>query len=333
MAKNYVVGVDIGGTNVRAAVIDHAAGKIVARSLNIPSRAMDGEVYTAQQVVESVRQSLENANLTVDSIAGIGVAVPGHVIPEEGKILWAPNFYGQWRGVYLAKPINDALGIPVYLGNDANLAALGEYTYGVGKGTNHLVMITLGTGVGGGVIINGKLLTGANGGAGELGHMIVAASPSVRGGNSAFGTIEALAQRDAICERAARKIAEGRKSLLLTESYDRLKLTPQMIYDAAAKGDEVGIETFQETGYYIGLALGSIINIFNPELIVIGGGIAQAGSLLIDPIIRSTQANAIGTLYQTCKIVTADLGDNAGIMGAAALAISESEQTATVAAK
>lgn len=321
--KNYVVGVDLGGTNCRAAVIDHKAGKIVARSLNIPSRAMDGELYTAQQIVEAVRQSLENANLTIESVAGVGVAVPGVVKPEEGTILWAPNFYGQWRGIQLAKPIQDALQVPVYLGNDANLATLGEYSYGIGKGTSHLVMITLGTGVGGGVIINGRLLTGANGGAAELGHMIIAAGPHARGGNTAFGTLEALAQRDAINERAARKIAEGRPSTLSNESYDRLQLTPQTIANAALQGDQVAIETYEETGYYIGLGLGSIINVFNPEMIVIGGGIAQAGALLFDPIIRSARANAIGILQRTCKIVPADLGDNAGIMGAAALAILE----------
>jgi glucokinase len=322
--KNYVIGVDIGGTNCRAAVVDHAQGKIVARSLNIPSRAMDGVLYTAQQVVEATTQALENANLTLDSVAGVGVAVPGHVNAAEGKILWAPNFYGQWRGVYLAKPIADTLGVAVHLGNDASLAALGEYMYGVGKGTSHFVMITLGTGVGGGVIIDGKLLLGATGGAGELGHMIVAASDSARGGNSSFGTLEGLAQRDAICERAARKLAHGPDSILLVDGYDRLKLTPQLISDAAQKGDLVAIETFNETGYYIGLGVASVINIFNPEMVVIGGGIAQAGDLLFGPLIRTAQANAIGTMYSTCKIVPADLGDNAGIMGAAALAITES---------
>ena len=326
MTKNYVVGVDLGGTNCRAAVIDHAGGKIVARSLNVPSRAMDGELYTAQQVVEAVRQAMDNANITADAVAGVGVAVPGHVIPDEGKILWAPNFHAQWRGVYLAQPIEEALKLPVRLGNDANLAALGEYTYGVGRGTNHLVMITLGTGVGGGVIIDGKLLTGANGGAGELGHLIIAANANARGGNTAFGSLEGLAQRDAICERAARKIAEGRKTSLLVDGYDRMQLTPQIICAAAVDGDEVALETYQEIGYFVGLGLASIINVFNPEMVVIGGGIAQAGPIIFDPIVRTTKANAITTLYSTCKIVPADLGDNAGIMGAAALAIIEAEK-------
>jgi glucokinase len=321
--KNYVVGVDIGGTNCRAAVIEHSEGKIVARSLNIPSRAMDGENYTAQQVVEAVTQALENANLTLASVAGIGVAVPGLVKPDEGKILWAPNFYGQWRGVYLAKPIQEALRVPVFLGNDANLATLGEFTYGIGRGTEHLVMITLGTGVGGGVIIDGKLMTGATGGAGELGHTFVAASDTARGGNASFGTIEGLAQRDAICERAARKLAHGPKSLLLVAGYDRLKLTPRMISEAAEKGDAVAIETFEEIGYYVGLSVASFINIFNPDMVVIGGGVAQAGPILFDAIVRTARANAIGVLFDTCKIAMADLGDNAGIMGGAALAISE----------
>jgi len=203
--KKYVVGVDLGGTNVRAAVVEEATGKIVARSANVPSRAQDGADFTAAQTAEAVKQAIGNGEINATDVGGIGMAVPGHIHPKEGEVLWAPNFKDQWRGVPLAKLVSDQTGLGVYLGNDANLAALGEFQYGAGRGTKHLVMFTLGTGIGGGIIIDGKLLTGSDGGAGELGHILIAASETARAGNSTFGTLEGLAQRDAITERAARR--------------------------------------------------------------------------------------------------------------------------------
>ncbi|MDR3709851.1 MAG: ROK family protein [Capsulimonadaceae bacterium] len=319
--KQYVIGVDLGGTNVRAAVVEEATGKIAARSANVPSRALDGAEFTAQQIAEAVKQAISNGEVDADNVLGIGMAVPGHIHPKEGEVLWAPNFKDQWRGVPLAKMVSELTDdSKVYLGNDANLAAFGEYQYGAGRGSRHLVMFTLGTGIGGGIIIDGNLLTGSDGGAGELGHIFIAGGcADARGGLAMFGTLEGMAQRDAITERAARKVAAGRKTLLAEGVFDRHLLTPKAVGDAAAKGDPLALEVMEETGYYIGLGVASCINIFNPEVFVIGGGIAQAGKVLFDPIIRTAQANAISTLYARCRIVEAELGDNAGIMGGAAL--------------
>jgi glucokinase len=318
--SRYVVGADLGGTNVRAALIEEQSGTIVSRSENITSRAMDGADFTASQIAFAVDQAITISKVDRSKVTGVGVAVPGHIHPAEGMVLWAPNFYRQWRGVALARLVADQVKLPVQIGNDANLAALGEFTYGIGRGARHLVMLTLGTGVGGGVIIDGKLLIGHDGGAAELGHMLVAATPDARGGNTAFGSLEGLAQRDAICERAARKLAMGRDSLLSQgPTFDRLELTPKAIADAATAGDTVALETLQEIGHYVGLGVANCINIFNPEIVVIGGGIAQAGDLLMAPIIRSAKVNAIKTLFSTCRIALAALGDNAGIMGAGAL--------------
>jgi glucokinase len=148
----------------------------------------------------------------------------------------------------------------------------------------------------------------------------VAASEGARGGNAAYGSLEGLAQRDAICERAARKLALGRKSLLSDgPAFSRLDLTPKSISDAALLHDEVAMETLEEVGHFIGLGVATCISVFNPQIVVIGGGIAQAGDLLMAPITRTAKVNSIPTLYSTCKIVTAALGDNAGIMGAGAL--------------
>jgi glucokinase len=319
--EQYVIGVDLGGTNARAAVIQEPTGIIVSRSANVPSRAMDGVEATAAQVAEAVRQALAGGGIDASQAKGIGMAVPGHVHSDEGVVLWTPNFKDQWRRAQVAQPISRLTGLPVFLGNDANLAALGEFQFGAGKGTKHLVMFTLGTGIGGGVVIDGKLLTGSDGGAGELGHIIVQGGfEHARGGNTMFGSLEGLAQRDAICERAARKIALGRKTIIAeSDDYDRHSLTPKAISEAALEGDSLAIETLEETGYYIGIGVASCINIFNPEVFVIGGGIAQAGSILMDSIKRTAKANSICTLAQKCRIVNGELGDNAGIMGAAAL--------------
>ena len=206
------MGVDLGGTNVRAAVIDRETERIVARGENISSLAMEGIAQTAGQIVLAVETAIEAAGATKDQVLGVGVAVPGHVKAKEGLVMWAPNFKDQWKHVPIAHLVETLLDRPVRIGNDANLAALGEFRFGAGRSVRHLIMITLGTGVGAGIIVDGKLLDGADGGAGEVGHMII--NPGGRGGNTAFGTVEGEAQRDGIIERAARKIQSGRPTTL-----------------------------------------------------------------------------------------------------------------------
>lgn len=320
--KPFVVGVDLGGTNVRAAVLERATERIVARGDNLPSFAQDGVAQTAGQIALAAETAMRQAGVGVGDVLGVGIAVPGHVKAHEGRVMWAPNFKDQWRGVQIAQPVQDAVGLPVFIGNDANLAALGEFTFGAGREVRHLAMVTLGTGIGGGLIIDGKLVEGADGGAGEIGHMVI--NPGGRGGNSAFGSVEGETQRDAIVERAARKIQEGYPtSLSEIADYDRFALTPAMIAQEAEKGDSVAIEVFEETGYYLGLCVANLINLLNPQMVVIGGGIAQAGELILEPIRRAAYACAIRSLSRTCQIVPAALGDNAGILGGVALVLQE----------
>ena len=316
--KPYVVGVDLGGTNVRAAVIDRASEQIVARGENISSRGMDGPEMTAMQIATAARTALDQAGASLEQVLGVGVAVPGHVKAKEGLVKWAPNFKDQWKEVPIAALIERHLGLPVQIGNDANLAALGEFRFGAGREVRHLVMVTLGTGIGGGIIVDGKLLDGADGGAGEIGHMVI--NPGGRGGNSAFGSVEGETQRDAIIERAARKIQEGyQTSLGERVDYNRFALTPAIIAEEAQKGDAIALEVFEETGYYLGLCVTNLIDLLNPEMVVIGGGIAQAGDIILDPIRRTVTATAIRSLAKSCRIVPAELGDNAGIFGGAAI--------------
>ena len=320
--KPYVVGVDLGGTNVRAAVIDRTTEKIVARGENISSLALEGVAQTAGQIVRAIETALEAASARKSQVLGVGIAVPGHVKAKEGLVMWAPNFKDQWKQVPIAHSVETLLGLPVRIGNDANLAALGEFRFGAGRSVRHLIMITLGTGVGAGIIVDGKLLDGADGGAGEVGHMII--NPGGRGGNTAFGTVEGEAQRDGIIERAARKVQQGRSTTLGARvDFDRFALTPAIIAEEALKGDVVALEVYEETGYYLGICVANLINLFNTQMIVVGGGIAQAGEIILDPIRRTATACAIRSMSRTCSIVPAELGDNAGVLGSAAIVLQE----------
>ena len=316
----YILGVDLGGTNVRAAVLDKS-GKQLGGG-RAPSLAMEGIENTITQIVNASKSAVSAAGVAMSDIAGLGMGVPGHIDDKNGMVLWAPNFFEQglpWRKVALAEPVSAQMGLPVFMGNDANVAALGEFRFGAGRTVRTMVMLTLGTGIGGGIILDGKLWTGASGGAGEIGHIIVAAG--LRGGAAAFGSLESMGQIAAINERAARLICAGRKTTLTDTVQDWHFLTPKAIADAANAGDAVAIEVFEETGYYVGLGIASMVNLLDPQMVVIGGGVAGAGELIFDPIRRAAKANAVPSLIANCPIVPAELGDDAGIFGGASLVL------------
>ena len=325
LSGNYIIGADLGGTNVRTAVTDKQ-GKIVGEGRR-PSLAMEGAEITISQIVQAVKDAMQDAGVTAKDVCGVGMGVPGRHKSKEGIVLWSPNFK-DWQGLQLLAPISEQLGIATYMGNDVNVASLGEYRFGAGKGVNSMVMMTLGTGIGGGIILDGKLWLGANEGGGEIGHQTV--NP---GGHKCscgnFGDVEAEAGRDAIVQRAISKIFQGRKTILSMmvppKYYD---LTPAMISEAANQGDEVALETLQEVGYYVGIAVANAINFINPELFIIGGGISQAGPVLWDPIMNTVNAIALTEAMEVCKVVPAALGDDAGIMGGVVLVLQEMESCA-----
>jgi glucokinase len=317
-AAGHILGVDLGGTNVRAAVLDRNGRSL--GSGRAPSHALEGVDRTVAQIAGAVDSAISASGIDRSDIAGLGIGVPGHIDPTGKNVRWAPNFYEDgvpYRDIALADRIAAATGFQVLMGNDANVAALGEFRFGAGRAVRTMVMLTLGTGIGGGIILDGKLWTGSSGGAGEIGHIIVAAGQ--RGGAAAFGSLESMGQIAAIVERAARKVSLGRKTVLAENDWHLL--TPKAIAEAAAGGDAVAIETFEETGYYVGLGVASIVNLLNPEMVVIGGGVAQAGELILDPIRRSALANGVRTMVESCPIVPAELGDDAGIFGGASLVL------------
>lgn len=339
--ERLVVGVDLGGTHVRAAVVAEG-GKLLSEPVQNPSEAQAGFECTLHAITRTIQEALRNANLTLEAVEAIGMAVPGHIDGERGIVRWAPNLgeirkgvFQEWREVPLSKVVQDELGLPVYLGNDANLAALGEYYFGVGRGeAQGLVLLTLGTGIGGGVVLTraqvqgsanwegGVVLVGANGGGAELGHTIVLAN-GPRCSCGAMGCLEALAKRDAIVERARQKLRRRQHHSILEElcEGDGNRLSPRLIAEAAAQGDELALEVWDETGEAIGIAVASFINIFNPEIVAIGGQIAKVGEPLFRAIRRAARDHAIPTLFEICRIVPAERIEEAGILGGAALAL------------
>lgn len=338
--SKIVIGVDLGGTNVRAGVV-RESGELVHEPAQNPSFAQDGYDGTLQAILHTIRQAMCDANVLPNDIAAVGMAVPGHVDGEEGVVRWAPNFgvkrgatFEIWHDVPLGQAVQRDMGRPVYMGNDANLAALAEYAYGSGEGkANGLVLLTLGTGVGGGVVLTQKqvqghaslpggiLLVGANGGGGELGHTIIVAN-GPRCGCGASGCIEALVKRDAIIERAVQKLRHHAMSLLndLCEG-DYSRITPRLISEAAAQGDEVALEVWDETGEFLGIAIACFIHIFNPEVVAIGGQIAKAGEPLFRAIRRTARDYTVPSLREVCRIVAAERLEEAGVLGGAALAL------------
>ena len=324
---SYVIGIDLGGTNVRAAVVDRHE-KLLGRSEN-PSDAKAGAKRTVARIAEAARGAAASADIPLEQIGAIGIAVPGHINVPDGEVVWAPNFgeivdgvYVPYKQIMLRDLVEAELNVALTMDNDANAAALGEFRYGAGRGARHLVMFTLGTGIGGGIIVEGEVLRGATGGAAEVGHIIIAdgvgSSP-----NGAHGRLETLAGRDPIIERAALKMESGRETLLwkYVNGPEALQqhITPALIDEAAEAGDELAKEILRETGHYVGLGIASMVNVFNPEVFVMGGKISQSKTLM-DAALRTARASAIGSILASARIVPAELGDNAGIMGAAELA-------------
>ena len=318
MDAKYVIGVDLGGTNVRAAVVDFE-GRIAGQG-RTDAKAMEGLDATVGQVVSAIREAISDSGVRMAEIGGCGMGIPGTVKNDEGLVLWSPNFK-DWNGVQVRDPIVAKIGVPVSMGNDANVAALGEYAFGAGRAAKCMVMFTLGTGIGSGLIMNGRNWTGVSETAPEMGHHIILAD-GPRCSCGRYGCVESLCRRDAIIDRAARKAHQGRHTTLIEKSgHDLRYVTPAMIAEAASEGDPISVETLEEVGHYLGIAVANVINMLNPDKIIIGGGIAQAGGLLFEPIRRTVEVNALYEPLQACQILPAQLGDDAGMLGGAALAM------------
>ncbi len=316
--KKIYLGIDLGGSNISAALMD-ASGTII-RFEKTATLAQSGKKRVIERIVGLANKIQHDAGVSKKEVKGMGMGVPGVLDVSRGVVKYSPNLPG-WRNVPLKKELEDALALKVVIDNDANAAAYGEKWLGAGNGKQDVVVYTLGTGVGGGIIIGGQLVHGSCDGAGELGHTtIMVDGPQCACGN--HGCLETLVSGTGIARRAQELIKAGRKSILLRMCDGRLSdITAKLVFLGARKGDKLAKEVVEKTGEYLGIAVANMINLLNPELIIIGGGVSVAGELLLKVIRQEAKKRAFKELYRCTKIVKATLADRAGVYGAVGIAI------------
>jgi glucokinase len=329
-----VVGVDLGATQIRAAVL-HGATLLSRVGLLVGTEPAPERVIP--RIFQAVEQALAQAQTPLDAIAGIGIGAPGPLNNRTGVIVAPPNLPG-WHSVPLRDYFAEKFGVPIFVENDANAAALGEHMFGAGHGSNEMVYLTISTGIGGGVITNGQIMEGIAGTANELGHITI----DWHGGRCNCGNIgclEYLASGTAIARQANEAIATGNGDKLLAfalaqHEQDRTANTPvdnvmetvtplhvnaRMVAQAAKAGIPLATSIIAAAAEALGVGLVNIIHIFNPELIILGGGISQIGELLIEPARRIVAERAMQVPRESVQIVMAELGSDTGLVGAGAL--------------
>jgi len=317
MTKNITIGIDLGGTNIRGVLVNEE-GDIIHK-LKSKSLVKRGKSVTIKSIFETIQELLDQSGKFPDNIIGIGVGAPGPLDIKKGIIHFAPNLPG-WREVPLKKILEDEFKVKVVLENDANAAAWGERCFGAGKGVDNLACFTLGTGIGGGIIIDGKIYHGNNFVAAELGHMTVNRDgPRCNCGN--YGCLEAYSSATGIKNRIKDRIQKGVKSHFLTFDNDHLieSMSLKSIFETARMGDDLTQSVVEDAIDYLGIAIANIANILNPEMIILVGGITNEGDTLLNPLKKKVAERALNSNYKFLKIVIGKLGDLAGALGAAAL--------------
>lgn len=306
----YTIGVDLGGTNIAVGLVDEKH-QIVAR-LATPTNADRPYDEIVKDIALTVQKLIEDNNISMDEIKYIGLGAPGILDNEKGTITDNSNIH--WENYPIKERLQNYIDKPIFLGNDANVATWAEYINGCGKNTENFIMLTLGTGVGGGIIINGKLITGSHSIGAEVGHFIFKAGGNKCGcGNQ--GCIEAYCSATALIKMALKDLDEHTDSVIAKEE----RVSARTVIEAAKAGDEYGVQLFEEYTDNLAQVLASIINFLDPDIIALGGGVANAGEFLLAPV-RKKMINytVFPSLVQT-QILKAEMGNDAGIIGAASL--------------
>lgn len=305
-------GIDIGGTTVKLGLFT-VNGNLIDK-WEIPTRKDEGGSYILNDVAESVEKKIVDAKLNRDEIVGIGIGVPGPVT-EDGTVLKCANL--GWGVFNVADEMKRLTGFDTKVGNDANVAALGEMWQGGGKGYKNLIMVTLGTGVGGGVILNGEILTGSNGAAGEIGHITVNYDEQDNCGCGKTGCLEQFASATGIVKEAKRLLNQSSETSMLR---DLQYISAKAIFDCAKDGDMLAKQLVEQLGSYLGIALSHIAAVVDPQVFVIGGGVSKAGDILTELIKKHYEKNVMFALKNK-EFKLAELGNDAGIYGSAKMII------------
>lgn len=323
MNKNpppVVLGVDLGGSKILTAVVN-TRGKILSSDYRA-TPANKGAEVVVREILNSADHALEQAGIPSERLCAIGVGAAGISNPETGIVFASPHL-PEWHNVPLRDIIERRSGKKTFLVNDANAAALGELYFGAGRGARNFIYVTISTGIGGGIVINGELYTGAIGTAGEIGHMTIDDNgPRCSCGNK--GCWETLASGSALAREAQQQIQKGvQTSILDYAGGDLQKVTAEIIGTAAEHGDALAKKLIAQTSYYLGIGFANLINLFNPELIIIGGGLSNMGDVLLKPSFKVAGDRAFKEAYRAVRFVLAELGVNSGVVGAAAFALRE----------
>ena len=319
----YVVGIDLGGTKILSGVFDHSLECVGTAKLSTKSQR--GVDKVVERIARSAQDAVDEADLTFKQIAGVGIGAPGAVDFDSGTVIFAPNLEG-WKEIPLKKELEKILGVPVFVENDCHISALGVYVAELKSKPRSMVGIFVGTGIGGGLIVDGELYSGFGHTAGEIGHMVLDVSgPKCGCGNK--GCFEALASRTAIFQQIKAGIKDGQKTLLTEMLGDDLTdLRSGDLRKAMRRGDKFVDRIIEGAAEYIGIATANLVNILNPEVIVLGGGVIEAlADEMMSVIVETAQDYAFAGTMKGVEIIASKLGDSAGITGAAVLARRETK--------
>jgi glucokinase len=316
--SDVVIGIDLGGTNVKTAAVTRE-GKILFHD-HRDTHADGGPDVVMRNMAESAEACIKGAGVSKKEVLACGVGAPGPMNWQTGIVYSPPNLPG-WHNVRLADEMQKRLGVKCYVDNDANCACYGEFWSGAGRGFETICLLTLGTGVGGGIVVFGQLLRGIDGTAAEIGHLQVMRNGR-KCGCGAHGCLEQYASVSGMVKTAVEAIESGRKTILMDMcGGDIERLNGKMISDAMAKGDEVAQWTMNETGTWLGLGIASLINLLNPERVILAGGMIAAGEALFKPIRDTAMKTAFEVPAKRAQIVPAGLGADSGVIGAAGCAL------------
>lgn len=320
--KKWIIGVDLGGTNIGVGVlpIDGGSGDVLALRSET-TEAQRGAKFVVDRIIAMVQEAREDVisefGGAMDDFAGVGIGSPGPLDRKSGIVINTPNL--GWRNFPLRDLISNATGLPAVLDNDANCATYGEWWLGAARNVDTLVGLTLGTGIGGGIVLNGEIFHGVSDAAGEIGHMTIEANGrKCKCGN--YGCLEAYASGPAIAARAVEGVEAGADSLLPDLVNNRLEdITAATVYEAVVLGDPYANDVMRETAKFLGAGVANMINILNPAMIVIAGGVTKAGDHLFIPLRAEARKRAFRSAMDACQIVSAQLTGTAGVIGAAAV--------------
>jgi glucokinase len=317
--EQFIVGIDLGGTNIAAGAMPTDGTREIAMRM-APTKAEEGAAAVvdriARMVEEVIAQTMAETGAERSDFLGVGIGSPGPLDRARGIVIVTPNL--GWRDFPLRDEVSSRVNLPATLDNDANCATLGEWWCGAAKGGRNVVGLTIGTGIGGGLILDGKLYHGASDAAGEIGHTTIdSTGRRCKCGN--YGCLEAYTSGPNIAERAREAIDVDETSILLElVEGDISRITAQTVFEAAKRGDPTAQEVVKDTAHFLGVGLSTLINVFNPDTVVIAGGVTQAGDLLFDPLRAEIRRRAFKPAVEACRIVPGALPLSAGVVGAVA---------------